>query len=160
MVTMIISSPGISQNEIADRLGYSASWVSTVIATDAFQAKLAEKREEIVDPIMRASAEEQARGLYFRSMEILREKLRAQPEQIPDQLALQTFSLSARALGYGAREQPPAAVQVNVEQHLNVLGENLTQLLRRKSAQLQETIDGEVERIGPSDDTPREQASG
>src|SRR2546421_725388 len=46
MVDMLIAEPWISQNELAARFGFSPSWISTVICSDAFQAKLAERRGE------------------------------------------------------------------------------------------------------------------
>jgi len=143
MVDLIIADPGISQNELAARFGYSASWVSTIMCSDAFQAKLAERRGEIVDPQLRSNFELQLKGLMSRSMEILAAKLEAPPEYIPDQLALRTLELSTKALGYGAREQ--ATVQVNVTNHLDSLGGNLVNLLRQKRRE-SETLDAEVEK--------------
>lgn len=135
MVDQIIANPTISQNALAALFGYSAGWVSQVIASDAFQTRLAERSAELVDPTIRASVEEQFKGLVYRSLAILRDKLNAPSAAIPDQLALQTLSLTTRALGYGARlEQPPS--QVNVSVHLESLGDNLTQLLRRKRSEV------------------------
>lgn len=131
MINLILANRGITQNEIARHFGYSASWVSQVMSSDAFQAKLLERAQEIEDPALKASVEDGLRGLISRSMEILKAKLDAEPDKIPDQLAIRTLELSTRALGYGAREQT-VAVQVNVETHLEHLGERLTGLLTRK----------------------------
>lgn len=131
MVDQIIANPAISQNELAAIFGYSPSWVSQVIASDAFQAKLAERSRDLVDPTIRATVEDHFKGMVLRSLDILKAKLDRTPEAIPDNLALRTLELSSRALGYGVRD-PVTRVEVNVEAHLEGLGEGLTKLLQRK----------------------------
>lgn len=132
MIDLMISRPSISQNELALAFGYTASWISTIIASDAFQARLAERRDKIVDPALRADIKAQLDGIALRSMEILRHKLSAPPEAISDQTALRALEVSARAAGYGAR--PQVAVQVNVGERLEALGDNITRLLQSKRA--------------------------
>lgn len=134
MINLILAHRGITQNQIAVHFGYSASWVSQVMSSDAFQARLAERAAEIEDPTLRATIEEGLKGLLARSMEILKEKLNASPAAVPDQLAIRTLELSTRALGYGARDQA-VNVQVNVENHLEDLGGRLTTLLNRKKTE-------------------------
>ena len=115
MAELILGNPAIDQNELAAHFGYTAGWVSQVIASDAFQAYLATRKEEIVDPVLRAAVEESFKGLVLQSISILRRKLEANPS---DQLVLEVFKNSAKALGYGAR---PQAV-VNVGGSLNLIG--------------------------------------
>jgi hypothetical protein len=134
MVDQILTRPSISQNELGALFGYGPSWISQILASDAFQARMAERREEIVDPAVRASVEEQFKGLVLRSLDILREKLNRPSAAIPDNLAIRSLELASRALGYGAREST-VAVQVNVDNHLEKLGENLVGLLQRKKAE-------------------------
>jgi transcriptional regulator with XRE-family HTH domain len=131
MINLILANRGISQNQIASHYGYSASWVSQVMSSDAFQAKLAERAAEIEDPTLRATVEDGLKGLVARSLEILKAKLNAEPSAVPDNLALRTLELGSRALGMGARDQA-INVQVNVENHLEILGGRLTSLLERK----------------------------
>ena len=142
MINLLLANRGISQNEIARHFGYSASWVSQVMSSDAFQARLMERAAEIEDPTLRATIEDGLKGMLSRSMEILRQKLDAPPASVPDNLALRTLELSTRALGYGAREQT-IAVQVNVDQHLEELGGRLTTLLTRKKAETQPPVEVE-----------------
>lgn len=134
MIDLIIANPAVSQNELALSFGYSPSWVSQIIATDAFQNRLAERTKELVDPNIRLSVEERFKGLVLRSLEILAEKLSKPSHQIPDQLALRTLEVSSRAIGYGARDNN-TVVQNHVEVHLDKLGENLVNLLRKKKAE-------------------------
>ena len=100
MIDLIISNPAIEQREIARHFGYSEGWVSTLMASDSFQAAFERRKEEMVDPIVRHSCEEQFKGLVFQSMQVLKRKLEANPS---DQLALEVFKNSTRAMGYGAK---------------------------------------------------------
>src|ERR1700688_3901505 len=50
MVDTIIANPVITQNELAARYGYTASWISQVITSDAFQARLHERKDQLTDP--------------------------------------------------------------------------------------------------------------
>jgi transcriptional regulator with XRE-family HTH domain len=134
MINLIIAHRGISQNQIAQHFGYSASWVSQVMSSDAFQARLAERAAEIEDPTIRATVEEGLKGLITRSMEIIKEKLKGEASAIPDNLAIRTLELSTRALGMGAKA-PVVQVGINVENHLDQLGGRLTTLLTRKKAE-------------------------
>lgn len=144
MIDMIMAEPDISQNELGARFGYSASWISTILASNVMKAKLAERREAIIDPILRMRVSEQLEGLMLRSLEILRDKLKGRPDDVPDQLALRTFELSSRAAGYGARTENK--VQVNVTQHIEAHGEQLVGLLRRKKDEVN-TIEVEAHEV-------------
>lgn len=111
MIDMILQSPWISQNELAAAFGYTAAWVSLVIASDAFQARLAERREEVLDPAIRATIEERFKGLVTQSIEVLGRKL--ENPNIDTEVALEIMNGAARALGYGAKAATPVQVQTN-----------------------------------------------
>lgn len=108
MIDLILANPSVDQNELAGYFGYSPAWVSTVITSDAFQAALAEKREKVIDPVLRGAIEESFKGLVLRSIEIVRNKLNG---DVPINTALEVLKTSSKALGYGAR--PQTTVQVN-----------------------------------------------
>lgn len=143
MIDLIIANPGISQNTLAARFGYTASWISQVISSDAFQAALAKRASEIVDPVLMMTVNERFDALVRRSQEILMEKLSKPPELVPDQLAIQTLAAASRARGYGARDTAPPP-QGDLHVHLHDMGERLTTLLRKKKS---EVIDVQVEEI-------------
>lgn len=135
MIDLILANPGISQDRVAAHFGYTSSWVSQVMSSDAFQTAFAERSAEIIDPALRLTVEERFKGMVARSMEILMEKLSLPAHQVPDQLALRTFELSTRAAGYGAKQETPTS-QVNVNLHLENLGDNLVKLLRKKRTEV------------------------
>lgn len=145
IIDFILQNPGVQQNEIARYFDYSVSWISQIIASDAFQVRLAERAGDLVDPLIRRDRDAMFKSLIDRSFEILQQKLQMPANVVPDQLVLRTMELASRAVGYGARE---AAVVINNNQtnsvnlHLEQMGEGLKNLLRRKRI---EVLEGEVD---------------
>jgi hypothetical protein len=151
LIDMIIARPELSQGAIAAHFGYTQSWLSQIMSSDSFKKRLAERRDALVDPILRLEVEERFKAVVERSMTILMEKLSVPASQVPDQLALRALEIGSRAAGYGARQsQPP--VEVNVDIHLNNLAGRLDNLLTRKRREAERTaIDGTCEE-SPSED--------
>ena len=141
LIDLMIAHPEYDQNEFAAALGYTASWLSTIICSDSFQAALAERRDEIVDPQLKATVQEQLKGVLARSLEIVRKKLDGPAEHVEAQLALRAMELSSRALGYGARDVVPQQTPNHLHLHIESLGDNLVAVLRKKKA---EVLEGEV----------------
>jgi hypothetical protein len=91
MIDLIIANPRITQNQLASEFGYSVGWVSRVMGSDAFQAALARRRDEVTDPFIIASLEEKFKGLVNQSVEILMNKLDA----------TQSADLAIKTSGFG-----------------------------------------------------------
>ena len=108
MIDLIIEDPTISQGAMAAHFGYTPGWVSQVINSDAFRERLAERKDELVDPRIRTSIEERIRALADKSIEILLEKLHTTQNM---NVAVRALDVATRSLGYGAR--PANAVQIN-----------------------------------------------
>lgn len=106
MIDLVIANPAMKQSEIARHFGYTEPWVSRIFCSDAFQARLAERKSDIVDPTITSSVKDRIEGLAMQSLEVISEKLAA--TRNPD-LAIKAFELSTKAAGYGARQ---ANVQV------------------------------------------------
>lgn len=136
MIDLMLTNPGISQNQIAAHFGYTAAWICTMMASDAFQALYAERQEKLVDPIARAQIKANFEALTLRSQELLAEKLNGPVSSIPDNLVLRSLDISARAAGYGAKDSE-ARVKVDIGLHLESMGENLTKLLTRRRAAIE-----------------------
>lgn len=109
MIDLIIENPAVSQGELAARFGYTQAWVSRVMNSDAFLARLAQRKADLVDPTIAASLEEKLRALASASLDVVLEKVVA--TRNPD-LALNAAKLSTTALGFGAR-QANVAIQQN-----------------------------------------------
>lgn len=108
VIDYIIANPGVRQVEIAAKFGYSPNWVSLLMSSDAFKAKLRERRAEIVNPLLIERVEEGFEAIVRAGQRIVLEKLDASPS--PD-FALRAMEAAAKAAGYGPK--PVAGAQVN-----------------------------------------------
>lgn len=108
MIDLIIENPTVTQGELAAFFGYTPGWVSQVINSDAFRERMAERKDDLVDPRIRMSLEERIRGLADKSIEVLLTKLH---ETNNMNVAVRALDVATRSLGYGAK--PSAAVQIN-----------------------------------------------
>jgi hypothetical protein len=100
MVDFIIANPAASNRIIATAFGFTEGWISRVICSDAFQARLAQRKDELVDPVITANIEERLQGLAVLSATVLEEKLEASRNP---ELAAKVLGMTVNALGYGAR---------------------------------------------------------
>lgn len=123
MIDEIVRNPTISQGQLAAFFGYSPSWISNIFASDAFQERLAARREEVIDPVLKMGLEERFRALTQKSLEILMEKL-SKP-QVSDTVALRAAELGARALNIGGQNDKPPTLDPN---RLVDLAQNLVHL--------------------------------
>jgi hypothetical protein len=145
MIDLIIENPWVHQNELAAHFGYSPAWISTVMATDMFKARLAQRRDEVIDPALKASLEERFRAVVTKSLQVLQEKLEA--PVVPDNLVLRAVELGAKALGLGGNAQAaPMAYPVD---HLNNLAGRLLALQARTRGEVQDVPFVEEVRIEP-----------
>jgi hypothetical protein len=110
MIDVILAEPTISQGDLAKRFNRSQSWISIVIGSDAFQAALAKRRDDVTDPFLIATVEERLRGLADQSLQVIAEKLESSKNV---DLALKALDISTKALGFGARNSQGATVQNN-----------------------------------------------
>ncbi len=107
LIDLIIERPELDQNHLAAAFNYTPSWISNILASDAFQAKLATRRDQIIDPRLKATIEERFRALIIQSLNVLQEKL-SMP-LVSDNVALRAAELGAKALGIGGNAPPPPA---------------------------------------------------
>jgi hypothetical protein len=115
MIDMVLAQPWITQREIAKHFGMTESWVSVIFNSEAFREHLAQRKDEILDPVLKSTIEDRLRSTVDLSLEILQEKLR---EQRNGNLAVRVLEHGSRALGYGARPSTPA---VTVQQYVAVV---------------------------------------
>ena len=112
MIDLIIANPAVSQNQIAAHFGYSVPWVSRVMNSDAFLTRLAIRKADLVDPVISFSIEEKFKALADKSLDVVLEKLTVTGSA---ELGLKALEITAKALGYGARQQ-----NLNVQQNFVV----------------------------------------
>lgn len=111
MADLMIANPQITGDELAVRFGYTRGWVSQVMSTDAFQAYLATRKSELVDPILIRTVEERLRGVAAQALDILNDKL---PVATFDQ-ALEAAKFAAGNLGGGKNQGGGVNVAVVVQ---------------------------------------------
>jgi hypothetical protein len=99
MIDYILANPRVSQGELAQRYGYTQSWVSQVMQSDAWQSAFAARRDAIVDPTLTATVEERFRGITHLSLVKLQERL--ERPACPDNVILKAVELGAKAMGLG-----------------------------------------------------------
>jgi hypothetical protein len=75
IIDEILLDPSISQNELSAKFGYGIAWMSIVINSDSFKERLAERKGELVDPIIKASIEEKAAAASNRALDRLIDRL-------------------------------------------------------------------------------------
>lgn len=112
MIDHLIENPGISQDALAAMFGYSVPWISRIINSDAFLARLSERKHDLVDPAIALTLDEKFRSLAAQSLDVIQEKLFLTKNV---DTAIKALELSTKALGYGARQQ-----NLNVQQNFVV----------------------------------------
>lgn len=127
MIDQIIRRPDVSQGELAELFGYTQGWVSQVMSTDMFKARLEARKGELVDPTIRMTLNERFEAVARRSLDLLQEKLSNPASAVPDNLVLRAVELSSKALGVGGNA-PPAPPATD---HLTILAGRLLALQGR-----------------------------
>jgi hypothetical protein len=119
MIDLVIAEPSISQREIARVFNKSEGWVSLIFNSDAFLARLAERKAELVDPEIVATVKERLQVTANLALQALQAKLERHPDVLKDDFVLRAAEVTTKALGYGARAEssdksPRVAVVVQV----------------------------------------------
>lgn len=102
MCDLIIANPRIQKQDLAKHFGYTPTWVSRVLNSDAFQMRLAARKADISDPNLVLSIQEKLNALIHESLDVLIDKL-ATTKDTPT--ALKGLEIATKAAGYGARQQ-------------------------------------------------------
>jgi hypothetical protein len=141
-VDMLVTHPELTQRKIAEIFGYSEAWLSTIICSDAFQARLAQRREEVIDPLLRLTVEERFKAAVNRSFEVLMEKMSGPASLVSDSVAIRVAEMGGKVLAVraanssGLPPMPPG-------ERLKALAGRLRELQR----QPQESIDVVVKEV-------------
>lgn len=109
LIDLMIAQPMVAKQDLAKHFGYTGAWISRVTNSEAFQARLAQRKSDIIDPSLVMSIEERLKAVTSQSLDIVMEKLEAAPSL---DSAMKVLEMSTKALGYGAR-QANVAVQQN-----------------------------------------------
>lgn len=137
MIDVIITNPGCSQRQLAEYFGYTESWVSTILASDAFQVMLSQRREELVDPILLITVKERMQALAHKSLEKLMQEM--EKPMVDPELALKAAALGAKCIGLGeGRVMGPLQMVVSPDERLERLAGKLDGLLKLKRMEVED----------------------
>lgn len=100
MIDRMLEDPTLTQRQLAVEFQVSESWLSTIVGSDVFQAALAKRRDDLMDPALVASLEERFKGAINLSLNVIMEKLEISRNT---DLAIKTLDISSKAVGFGAR---------------------------------------------------------
>ncbi len=110
LIDHIIANPRVKRKELAELVGFSEHSLSRIMNSDAFLARLAERKAALVDPTLVMTVDEKLRAIASKSADIVLEKLETTANV---DLALRTLETSTKAMGYGARAPQAPAVTNN-----------------------------------------------
>lgn len=98
----ILAEPDLPMGALAQRFGVTATWLSLIIHSDCFQARLAEAQTSMFGEV-RASVKDRLQALAHRSLERLSERIELEQEtaRITDaaELALKALGFMGQAVG-------------------------------------------------------------
>jgi hypothetical protein len=100
MVDLIIQAPTVTTKELGELFGYSAGWVARVIASDAFQARIAERKAQLIDPQITQSLNERLKGVAIHAVDLIGQKLDSEQSA---SYAIDALGLATSAMGLGKR---------------------------------------------------------
>ena len=102
MVDALIANPTLTNAELAIMFNRTQAWTSYVVNSDLFRARLAERRKEIVDPVLQMTVQQRMEAVTAVSLDVLMNKLVTKPDAA---LALKTVEILTKSQGYGARTE-------------------------------------------------------
>lgn len=95
IIQQILLEPRTTHEELAEMFGYSRTWLTRVIGSDSFQARLAQRRLEMVDPDLRARLNDRVKGAVLQSVDTIQRRLDSTDNA---KLALESLGVLSNAL--------------------------------------------------------------
>lgn len=96
MIDLILQEPTVTTRELAEVFGLTPGWIARVISSDSFQARLAERKAQVIDPVIAHTIRERVQGVATQSIAIIQEKLASEESA---SYALEALGVAAMALG-------------------------------------------------------------
>ena len=141
IIDYMIANPALDQNEIAAALGITPPWLSTVVNSDAFRVRIAQRRSEYNEELHHKTA----RSLYEQAAlatEVILTEL--QEPGCDPRFALDAKDRALHRLGYGPTKGGPS-IQIGdniVAQQNNAVARDVLNSARERIGKV---LDGKVE---------------
>jgi len=100
MIDVILADPTVTSQELAEVFGYTQAWVSRIISSDSFSARLAQRKGAFTDPIIAQNLNARLKGVATRSLEAINERLES--SNVSAAFALKALELAQQGLGITA----------------------------------------------------------
>jgi hypothetical protein len=97
LVDLAIANPTWKDEQFAAHFGRDVGWFHAIIASDAFQQCLDERRNQVPDPRFSGTLEERVRGVILHSIAVLSKKL--QSAKVDEMTAVKAIESGSKALG-------------------------------------------------------------
>lgn len=98
MIDLVLANPTMPLQDLADYFGVSMAWAKKVTMSDAFQAVLDKRREEIINPIISESVTEKIRGLTNNSLDMLNNRVELGIVKTPELIEIARMGLTSQGL--------------------------------------------------------------
>lgn len=133
MVDLIIQNPSWGAKQLAEVFGKSVSWVSQVIAMQAFQDAIEPRRNEVMNIEFALTLDERFRALTIRSLTVLQEKLE-NGKALPDMTIIKTAELGIKALGMGQKQKEDDKPQEPQQNSSEAVAEKIMAAMNKRRA--------------------------
>jgi DNA-binding MarR family transcriptional regulator len=96
MIDLILQEPTVTVSELAEIFNYSSGWISRVVSSDSFKARLAERKATLIDVHVARTLNERFESVAIHAVEIIGKKLDAEENA---NYAIDALGLATQALG-------------------------------------------------------------
>lgn len=118
LIDAIIMNPEIRQRELAELFGFTEAWISTVVCSDSFQARLAVRRNDLVGHSMLLNFNERMKRMALKSLDRIEGEL-DKKMNCDVGIALEGLKIAAKGFGFGNGAQVQLT-QSNTQQNFVV----------------------------------------
>lgn len=146
IIDLMLSAPHLNRNQIAEELGYTAPWLSTVCSSDAFKMRLAERRQDF-EGDLNHGARTRLHELDAAASQIIKDELAKTGKDADPHYALAVKKIVQTNLVGGSRQpviENNVILQKNTQINATVLQRAREKLLKYSEADADSDLFGEV----------------
>lgn len=102
IIDAMLRQPRIQQKELAVMFGYSPGWMNRLVNSDSFQARIAERKAQLIDPGIARRLNARVAGVALQAVDVLSRKLDATESA---DLALEALGITASVVTRKAQSE-------------------------------------------------------
>jgi hypothetical protein len=135
LLDAMLANPTATNGQLAQQFGYTQAWVSTIIHSDLFQAKLQERQDEVFGEVA-ISVKDRITALAHDSLNRLHQKILVENDT---GALIDASELAIKALGFGGQTNGKTT-QVAVVVNNNVVSKDVLAEARARMEQRADVI--------------------